>query len=110
MLDGIQGDSSQHAGGGITATVRHPGVRRFVKADRKQECDHFEHVINMLQCHARLDSILTRGKLRLPAPGARLPASGKSRSFWRRTAEARGRKPVSALLLLECPSQFFRRD
>ncbi len=64
VLDGIERNPTQHARGGIAAQVGHPCVCRFVNADRKHESDQLEHDVqdvNMLQVHARLVLILTRG-------------------------------------------------
>ena len=60
VLDGIERNAPQHARGRIAAQVGHPGVRRFVDADREQKRDQLEHDVNVLQGHARLVSILTR--------------------------------------------------
>jgi hypothetical protein len=60
MLDGIQRDSAQHARSRVATTVRHPGVRRLVDADREQENDQLKQDVNMLQGHQALDLILTR--------------------------------------------------
>src|SRR6266851_4055441 len=62
MFNRIQRDPAQHARGRVAAAVRHPGVRRLVKADGKQKCNQLKYIIHMLQCHAGLDSILTRKK------------------------------------------------
>ena len=64
VLDGIERNPPQHACGRIAAQVGHPGVCRFVDADRKHESDQLKHDVqdvNMLQVHARLVLILTRG-------------------------------------------------
>ena len=43
VLDGIERNPPQHARGRIAAQVGHPGVRRFVDADRKHESDQLKH-------------------------------------------------------------------
>ena len=68
VLDGIQRNPAQHARSGIAAAVRHPGVRRFVDADREQENDQLKQDVNMLQGHQALNLILTR-KPGYPAGG-----------------------------------------
>jgi hypothetical protein len=52
MLDRIQGNAAQHAGRGITAQVRHPGVSRFVDADREQESYDLKDNVNVLEGHS----------------------------------------------------------
>jgi hypothetical protein len=37
VFEGVQSDAAQHASGGIAEAVGHPGVRGFVKAERKEE-------------------------------------------------------------------------
>jgi hypothetical protein len=59
VLDGVQRDPAQHSCGRIAATVRHPGVRRFVDADREQKNDQLKQNVNMLQGHQTLKLILT---------------------------------------------------
>src|SRR5580692_5764396 len=59
MLDGIERNSTQHSRGRVSTTVRHPGVRRFVHADREQENDQLKQDVNMLQGHQTLKLILT---------------------------------------------------
>ena len=61
VFDGIERNPSQHARGWIAAQIGHPRVSRFVDADREQERDQLEHYVDVVQGHARLVSILTRG-------------------------------------------------
>ena len=55
MLDRVQGNPAQHAGSRVTATVRHPGVRRLVNADREQENDQLEQNVYMLKGHCEVE-------------------------------------------------------
>ena len=54
MLNRVQRDPAQHAGGRVAATVRHPGVRRFVNADREEKNDQLERHVNVLQGHCEV--------------------------------------------------------
>ena len=75
MFDGIERNPPQHACGRIATQVGHPGVRRFVDADREQERDQLEHYVDVLQGHARLVSILTRGAA-IPGVSSALQSAG----------------------------------
>jgi hypothetical protein len=60
MLDGIEGDAAQHAGGGITEAIGHPGVRGFVQAERKKEHSKLEDGNDdMGLIHRKADSMVS---------------------------------------------------
>src|ERR1700722_13851199 len=61
MADGIERNSAEQTGSGIAAQIGHPGVRRLVDADREEKRDQLKHDVHVVQGHARLASILTRG-------------------------------------------------
>src|ERR1700693_2218455 len=61
MADGIERNSAEQTGRGIAAQIGHPGVRRLVDADREQKRYQLKHDVHVVQGHARLASILTRG-------------------------------------------------
>jgi 5'-3' exonuclease len=60
MLNRIKRDPAQHPRSRIAAAARHPGVRRFMDADREQKHDQLKQHVNVLQVHQALNLILTR--------------------------------------------------
>ena len=59
VLDGIERNPPQHARSWVAAQIGHPGVRRFVDADREHERDQLKNYVDVSQGHSRLASILT---------------------------------------------------
>ena len=80
VLDGIERNPPQHARGGIAAQIGHPGVRRFVDADREQKRDQLKHYVDVVQGHARLASILTREAV-IPRGFGREPSASERSNY-----------------------------
>src|SRR5579864_4132805 len=55
VLDGIERDTPEHVGSGIAVAQRHPGVRRLVHADGKQEHNDLDEDVDVLEGHACFD-------------------------------------------------------